>query len=147
MREARVRDGLARRVLLALGPWSLSLFPPSLPALKFVFFLSFSPSFILSDTHKHTQTHTHTRTHARTHTHTHTHHTRTHTHTHTHRRAREEHRLEWVLHIDGDELFYTPSMHVASHFRRLSREADQRNIWQVLPPLCVPKPETLNPKP
>ena len=58
-------------------------------------------------------------------------HARARTHTHTHRRARVEYKLEWVLHIDGDELFYTPSMHVAPHFSRLHREAEALNIWQV----------------
>jgi len=58
-------------------------------------------------------------------------HARARAHTHTHRRARVEYKLEWVLHIDGDELFYTPSMHVAPHFSRLHREAEALNIWQV----------------
>jgi hypothetical protein len=54
-----------------------------------------------------------------------------HARAHARRRARVEHKLEWVLHIDGDELFYTPSMHVAPHFSRLHREAEALNIWQV----------------
>ena len=40
--------------------------------------------------------------------------------------------LDWLLHIDGDELFYTPTMDVRPHFRRLQREARTRGVWQAI---------------
>ena len=46
--------------------------------------------------------------------------------------ARLEYGAQWLLHIDSDELFYTPTMDVRPHFQKLEVEARAKGIWQAV---------------